>query len=373
MKLRSMIRPVLFLVAACSLLPLPLPASAEVTLTIISPAGTEEIALTESPEIVLGYSETGMTLEFKNLNLVTQCIGGDISASGLCLLKTYDADNRQQPNPSAPGTPGTPSVTEGGPGQVQLSWAAPADQGSDSITGYRVQSQTEGNSGWDVRRANTGSDATNYTVTGLTGGESYRFRVAAISAAGTGANSGLSPYITAPASEDGLTLASACINPPAIVKCDKTILPSDYYTPWGPDITQPKNKVLSMPFIVEEGSTANGAWAIKTFMSSISAAADYDFFWWVSETPNGPVLGEQTAYCSHGSKTAATLPWRQKPFAYECNLGSSNRILYFNSKLSKLVEEEDANGELVEVEKFYPYDTGDRAADYQFSGSTFNR
>ena len=338
-------------------------ASAEVTLTIVSPAGSKEIALTESPEIVLGYDESGMTLEFKNLNLVTQCIGGDISSdSGLCLLKTYNADQERQS--TMPGTPGTPSVAPGSPGQVQLSWTAPASEGSSAITGYQIEANVEGTSSWTRPVPNTQSATPSYTVQNLQEGESYRFRVAAINAAGTGSNSGLSPYVTVPTSEDGLTLAQACINAPAIVECDKTRIPANFYQVWGTeDVIQPPNKVFVMPFIVEETTTATGDFAKKTFMSSVDAAADYSFSIWISETPNGERLGNQQ-FCSMGGKTAAQVSWTQSPNpAYgQCGLGSANRILYVNAKLFK----RNSDG----TETLYPYNSPtNRQARWSFSNS----
>ena len=84
----------------------------------------------------------------------------------------------------APGAPtglaGTP-----GDGQIELSWSAPDFTGGAAISGYRIETKT-GNGPWAVTTANTGSTATSATVTGLINGTEYRFRVAAINAAGTG-------------------------------------------------------------------------------------------------------------------------------------------------------------------------------------------
>ena len=90
----------------------------------------------------------------------------------------------QQPAtpPSAPtsvvGTPGN--------GSVQLSWAAPASNGGSAITNYVVQRSSDGGLSWTaVERV--ASSTPSATVTGLTNGIGYVFRVAASNAVGTGA------------------------------------------------------------------------------------------------------------------------------------------------------------------------------------------
>lgn len=76
------------------------------------------------------------------------------------------------------------SVTATGNGTIDLSWTAPA---SDmAITGYSVEYTPSGGSASTVL---TGSSSTAYQLTGLTNGTQYSVRVAAVSAAGTGAYS----------------------------------------------------------------------------------------------------------------------------------------------------------------------------------------
>jgi hypothetical protein len=82
--------------------------------------------------------------------------------------------------PAAPtGISGTPGV-----GSVALSWTAPTNTGGVSLTDYIVQYSTD-QSSWTTFADGT-STATTATVTGLTGGTNYYFRVAAVNSAGTG-------------------------------------------------------------------------------------------------------------------------------------------------------------------------------------------
>ena len=69
---------------------------------------------------------------------------------------------------------------------VSLSWVVPADDGGRALSDYVVEYQLSGGS-WAVF-ADGASTATSVTVTGLTKGSGYRFRVSAVNAEGTGAS-----------------------------------------------------------------------------------------------------------------------------------------------------------------------------------------
>ena len=75
-----------------------------------------------------------------------------------------------------------------GNGQVQLAWTVPATIGNSAITDYLVEISSNAGSSWTV--VNDGvSTSVSYTVGGLSNGQSYQFRVAAINAIGTSAYS----------------------------------------------------------------------------------------------------------------------------------------------------------------------------------------
>ena len=95
--------------------------------------------------------------------------------------------------PTLPDAPtGLMTVVSDADPQVELSWIAPIFNGGAPITGYLVQSSTDGNDPWTVVFMTTG-DATSYTDDGTDGngpqfahGEWLHYRVAAINSAGTG-------------------------------------------------------------------------------------------------------------------------------------------------------------------------------------------
>lgn len=89
---------------------------------------------------------------------------------------------------AVPGMPGAVSA-QFGDRQVALSWTAPADAGSLPITRYLVQYLSRGR--WIEYRGRTPvpagqPPATSVTITGLTNGVVYSFRVAAVNEAGAG-------------------------------------------------------------------------------------------------------------------------------------------------------------------------------------------
>ncbi|MGI9132044.1 MAG: fibronectin type III domain-containing protein [Candidatus Nanopelagicaceae bacterium] len=95
---------------------------------------------------------------------------------------------------AAPGPPTNILGTTGTSQTVELSWTAPT---STIITGYFIEYQPSGGS-WTTAIANTNSTSTFYSVTGLTNGTTYSFRISAINDIGTSsAASAASTYIPA--------------------------------------------------------------------------------------------------------------------------------------------------------------------------------
>ena len=87
----------------------------------------------------------------------------------------------------APDVPTTLSATRGNQ-EVMLSWIQPS--GGAEVTGYEYEQDVSG------RWISTGSTDTTTTVTGLTNGQSYTFRVRAVNSAGASAASIASASVT---------------------------------------------------------------------------------------------------------------------------------------------------------------------------------
>jgi ELWxxDGT repeat protein len=86
--------------------------------------------------------------------------------------------------------PTTPAnlTTSSGNSQVRLTWSAPANNGGAAVTDYVVQFKTIAATAWSTF-ADGRSTNTSATVTGLTNGTGYVFRVLAVNTAGAGAES----------------------------------------------------------------------------------------------------------------------------------------------------------------------------------------
>jgi hypothetical protein len=92
---------------------------------------------------------------------------------------------------------GAPTSVTAAPGNTQatVSWTAPVDNGGYSITDYAVQFSSNGGTSWTTFSDGT-STTTTATVTGLTNGTAYVFRVAAVNAVGTGPYSSATSSVT---------------------------------------------------------------------------------------------------------------------------------------------------------------------------------
>lgn len=97
-----------------------------------------------------------------------------------------------EPRAVAPGAPTITSVTAGN-AQVVVAWSA-GSSGTSSISDYIIQ-YSRNNGSWTTFNDGVGT-GTNRTVTGLTNGDSYEFRVAAVSADGTSSYSSSSSSAT---------------------------------------------------------------------------------------------------------------------------------------------------------------------------------
>ena len=88
---------------------------------------------------------------------------------------------------SVPQPPTNLSASASGTDRIDLSWRAPSDRGSSSITGYRVEMSASGLGGWSEVIANTRS--TSHSHTDLRPSTVHHYRVYAMNVSGTSKSS----------------------------------------------------------------------------------------------------------------------------------------------------------------------------------------
>jgi hypothetical protein len=156
-----------------------------------------------------------------------------------------------------PSVPSAPTSLSGTPGntQVSLTWTTPALNGGSAITDYFIEYRTRAASTWSTFSDGV-STSTSATVTSLTNGTNYEFRVSAINAIGTGSASNviISTQATTPGAPTSLS-ATGGINGQ---------VPLTWIAPvsnGGSDITD---------YLVEYKLSATSTWS--TFSDGVSVA-----------------------------------------------------------------------------------------------------
>jgi hypothetical protein len=175
-----------------------------------------------------------------------------------------------QGTPTAASGPVTPNVAPGMPTnvvatpgntQVRLSWAAPPSNGGTALTDYRVEWKSASTTVTTWNLFNDGvSTGTTATVTGLTNGTAYVFRVAAINALGAGTPSEISLAVK--------PNASGFVQPNAPLFVVGTSGNAQVSLSWSAGAT---GGTAITSYIVQYSSNSGGSWT--TFSSAITTRA----------------------------------------------------------------------------------------------------
>ncbi len=176
---------------------------------LIGTAGYTQVSLSWDTPVSAGdYAITDYLIEYKTTaGSIWSAFAHTASTStsaivtGLTYGVSYDfrvsAVNYAGPGTVSSTVDSTPSATSTAPNaptslagtassaQVVLTWVAPANNGGASITDYLVEYKTIASGTWSTFADGT-SVATGATVTGLTNGTAYNFRVSATNSVGTG-------------------------------------------------------------------------------------------------------------------------------------------------------------------------------------------
>ena len=109
----------------------------------------------------------------------------DFDRDGTSSVVEFGTQPRTAPA-TAPDAPSALTATAANTA-VTLSWTAPASDGGAAITGYMIEYDTDMNFSSSPTTVPTATAATSHTVSALTNGTPYYFRVAAVNSVGTGA------------------------------------------------------------------------------------------------------------------------------------------------------------------------------------------
>src|SRR3989454_1161311 len=84
--------------------------------------------------------------------------------------------------------------------QISISWAGPLNDGGSPITGYKIESSTDGGTTWNIIAPNTASTGTWYSNYNLLASTAYSYRVSAINSVGTSCHPRTLPSFPTPPS-----------------------------------------------------------------------------------------------------------------------------------------------------------------------------
>ena len=201
-----------------------------------------------TPTILSTPTTTSFTISYTGSDIGTTVITSE-AARGAYIFNQVAA---------LPGVPTITNVTATS-GQAVVTWTAPSS-GTSSISDYVIQFSAD-NGTWTTFNDGTRT-TTNATVTGLSNGTSYRFRVAAVTSVGTGTYSSASSAVTpgsVSTTTTTTTLAPSTSTP-------VTTAPSTSGTTVAPVLNEPSSQVAGNNGAVPSAniSVSGGAAAVTT-------------------------------------------------------------------------------------------------------------
>jgi len=190
--------------------------TAAVTASSGSPTGTVQFQVDGtdlgSPETVATAAATGV--QYTPIDNAAHKITAAYTSSDTAAFQS--SSDTTGVTITATGTPitvpGAPTIgtATGGNARATVTWTAPADNGGAAVTSYHVQVSKNGGAFADATSpVSINVAGTSATVSGLTNGSSYAFKVAAHNVAGDGAYSAASSTVHPVADKTSLTMSAS--------------------------------------------------------------------------------------------------------------------------------------------------------------------
>ena len=234
--------------------------------------------------------------------------------------------------------PDAPSSVTGTAGdtQVSLTWNAPGSNGGAAITDYVVQYSSNGGTNWTTFNDGASTN-TSATVSGLTNGTSYIFKVAATNSAGTGSYSSTSSSVTPAASNNNA--CSNSVSPQRPNDCYNEGVAPNYAQdlPIGTERKGPLDVVMTLQYA--NGTDGFKIWKEKSGTKILNATGLVSNGWQKTLNRVGNALS------ASDFTTSANIAGRVCPpnvFVNHDLMTAADRCLYFDSGSS--VQRLDAAG-----------------------------
>ncbi len=214
------------------------------------------------------------------------------------------------PQPTVPAAP-TAVIAVRGNAEAMVSWTAPSNDGGSAITGYEVTPYIGGVAGTAVIVGNVAST----TITGLTNGTGYTFRVAATNSTGTGAQSADSAPITpatVPGAPTGITAvggnAQATVSWTAPASNGGSVVTGYVVTPYILGVAQTDVVVGNVGSAVVTGLTNGTAYTFRVAATNAvgTGAQSADS---APATPQPTAPAAPTNVIAAGGNTQVTVSW----------------------------------------------------------------